>query len=135
MNTTYRFKVWYLLANIAIVLAVLSMLGGAIVALILIVLLIAFLYQQGVRGGLLFPVFFAGVLVVVVPILIWVGIILPLGNALFSYLRIGATGLELRVWPGYRLQCAWHQVIGLEYVKVLGGRLSLPVLRFKEGKI
>jgi hypothetical protein len=135
MNTTYRLKIWYLLLNITLAWFVLSMLAGALVALIVVVLLIIFLLQQGEWQSLGFLVMFAGILAVIVPLWTLAGIVLPLGNALFSYLRISSTGLELRVWPGYRLRCHWHQVTGLEQIKIFGGRLSLPMLRYKEAEI
>lgn len=135
MNTTYRLKIWCLLLNIALAWLVLSMLAGALVALIVVLLLIIFLFQQGEWQSLGFLVMFAGILVVIVPLWALVGIVFPLGNALFSYLRISSTGLELRVWPSYRLRCHWHQVTGLEHIKIFGGWLSLPMLRYKEAEI
>jgi hypothetical protein len=135
MDTTYRLKAWYLLLNLLLVLIALSMLAGAIAMLLLVAPLIVFLFRQGQTGAVIFLGIFEALVAISIPLLIVLGIVFPIGNARLSYLRVGPSGLELRVWPSYRLQCDWHQVTGLEDVIFLRGLLCLPMIRFKEARI
>jgi hypothetical protein len=132
MDQKYRLKGWYLLLNVIVALVTLSTLAGLTIALILILALMGFSFQGSQTGALLPLGMFAGILILFMGIFTLMGIILPLGNALFSYLKLSSTGLELRIWPFYRWSWSWHQVAGLERVDVLGGRLSLPMLRIRK---
>lgn len=134
MDTTYRLKGWYLLLNSIIALLTLSSLAGLAVAIILIILVIGFSLQSSPIQDLIPLVMFGGLFILFAGLLTLIGIIFPLGNALFSYLKTGSTGLELRIWPFYRLRCAWHQVSGIVYARIFGGRLSLPMLRIQEAE-
>ncbi len=134
MNDKHRIKVWYLLLNIIVALVTLSLLAGLAVAILLILSLIVFLIYQGQTEAVMSLTAFGGLWVLLMGIIALLGIVLPLGNALFSYLQTGSTGLELRIWPFYRLQYGWHQVSGVEQVKILGGRLSLSMLRIKKSE-
>ncbi len=131
MNTTYRLKVWYLLLNIIVASVTLSSLAIVVLVLLFILALVVFSLQKGQTGNAIPLAAFGGVWGLFAGLMAFLGIILPLGNALFSYLQIGSTGLELRIWPFYRLRYGWHQVLGVECAKILGGRLSLPMLRIK----
>ncbi len=134
MNNKHKIKVWYLLLNIIVALVTLSSLAGLAVAILLILGLIVFTFQNGEMRNVVALGVFNGMLILFGGLVTLVGVIFPLGNALFSYLQTGSTGLELRIWPFYRLQYGWHQVCGVEQVKIPGGRLSLSMLRIKKSE-
>lgn len=134
MDYRYRIKGWYLLLNIIVALITLSGLAALAGVIIFFVILIVFAFQNGEARNVITLGMFSGLLVLFGALMALVGVVFPLGNALFSYLGIKSTGLELRIWPFYRLRCHWHHVIGIERVRLLGGVLSLPMLRFEEGE-
>lgn len=134
MNNKYRFKIWYQLMNFVITWSILGMLAGAVLAIIIAIPLLIFAVREGQIGMVIFLIIFCS-LAGFSGILLMLLIVVLLGNAWLSYLRVDSTGLEMRIWPSYHLRCHWHQIIGLEHVTILGGLLVLPMLRFKEARI
>ena len=142
MNNTYRIRGWYLLLSIFVAVITLSMIAGPIFFILLSggVYLYSFL-QQDIQITNLYStvnnfipfIMLCGTPGLFVGFLTVIGIILPLGNALFSYLHFGPMGLEMRSWPGYRLRCSWDQVIGVERIRIIG-EYTLPMLRIRKGQ-
>jgi hypothetical protein len=142
MTNTYRIRGWYRWLSVLVALITLTMIAGPVLFGLLGGGVYAYIFSQqdfqpesffSILNNFIPFVMLCGIPALVVVFLAVIGVILPLGNSLFSYLRLGPGGLELRSWPGYRLRCRWDQVTGIERIRIVG-KYSLPMLLFRQSQ-